>query len=68
MAKPGRIQNKEDAIRLLNLALEHEWAVSFEYIIHAYSMPKGKLFYPDPVLKTATDIRAQTIQIGIDEM
>ena len=68
MAEPGRIQKKEDAIRLLNLALEHEWAVSFEYIIHAYSMPKGKLFYPDPILKTTMDIRAQTIQIGIDEM
>ena len=68
MAKPGRIQNKEDAIRLLNLALEHEWAVSFEYIIHAYSMPKAKLFYYDPILKTNMDARAQTIQIGIDEM
>ena len=68
MAEPGRIQEKEDALRLLNMALEHEWAVSFEYIIHAYSMPKGKLFYPDPILKTTMDARAQTIQIGIDEM
>lgn len=68
MAEPGRIREKEDALRLLNMALEHEWAVSFEYIIHAYSMPKGKFFYPDPILKTTMDARAQTIQIGIDEM
>ena len=64
----GQIQTKGHALQLLNIALEHEWAVSFEYIIHAYSMPKGKLFYHDPVLKTAMDARAQTIQIGIDEM
>lgn len=63
-----KIQTKDNAIQLLNIALEHEWAVSFEYIIHAYSMPKGKLFYHDPILKTAMDARAQTIQIGIDEM
>jgi bacterioferritin (cytochrome b1) len=62
------IQTKEDAIQLLNVALEHEWAVSFEYTIHAYSMPKGKFLYPDPVMKKTTDARAQTIQIGIDEM
>jgi len=68
MQEQGRIQTKEDTIRLLNIALEHEWAVSFEYIIHAYSMPKGKLFYRDPILKTAMDARAQTIQISIDEM
>ncbi len=68
MQEQGRIQTKEDVLRLLNIALEHEWAVSFEYIIHAYSMPKGKLFYHDPILKTAMDTRAQTIQIGIDEM
>jgi len=68
MQEIGRIQTKDNAIQLLNIALEHEWAVSFEYIIHAYSMPKGKLFYHDPVLKTAMDARAQTIQIGIDEM
>ena len=68
MQKIGRIQTKDNAIQLLNIALEHEWAVSFEYIIHAYSMPKGKLFYHDPVLKTEMDARAQTIQIGIDEM
>jgi bacterioferritin (cytochrome b1) len=62
------IQTKEDAIELLNVALEHEWAVSFEYTIHAYSMPKGKFLYQDPVMKKTTDARAQTIQIGIDEM
>jgi len=62
------IKSKDDALRLLNIALEHEWAVSFEYTIHAYSMPKGKFFYQDPVMKTVTDARAQTIQIGIDEM
>jgi bacterioferritin (cytochrome b1) len=63
-----KIQTKDNAIQLLNIALEHEWAVSFEYIIHAYSMPKGKLFYLDPILETEMDARAQTIQIGIDEM
>ena len=62
------IETKEDAIKLLNAALEHEWAVSFEYTIHAYSMPKGKFWYEDPVMKNRTDARAQTIQIGIDEM
>ncbi len=62
------IKNQEDAIKLLNTALEHEWAVSFEYTIHAYSMPKAKFFYEDPIMKHRTDARAQTIQIGIDEM
>jgi len=62
------IETKEDAIKLLNTALEHEWAVSFEYTIHAYSMPKGKFWYQDPVMRNLTDARAQTIQIGIDEM
>lgn len=62
------IETKEDALKLLNIALEHEWAVSFEYTIHAYSMPKGKFFYEDPIMKHKTDVRAQTIQIGIDEM
>jgi bacterioferritin (cytochrome b1) len=62
------IQSQEDAIKLLNIALEHEWAVSFEYLYHAYSFPKGKFFYQDPVLKRRQDVRAQTIQIGIDEM
>ena len=62
------IQSKEDAIQLLNVALEHEWAVSFEYTIHAYSMPKGKFLYQDPIMQKTTDARAQTIQIGIDEM
>jgi len=55
-------------IRLLSAALHHEWAVSFEYVIHAYSMPKGKFLYEDPVMKQTNDARAQTIQIGIDEM
>jgi len=68
MDKIKRIQTKEDAIQLMNIALEHEWAVSFEYTIHAYSMPKGKFFYQDPILKRLQDVRAQTIQIGIDEM
>ena len=62
------IRTKEDAVKLLNVALEHEWAVSFEYLFHAYSYPKGKFFYQDPVLKRRQDVRAQTIQIGIDEM
>jgi len=62
------IKTKEDAIKLMNTALEHEWAVSFEYIIHAYSMPKGKYFYEDPIMEITTDARRQTIQIGIDEM
>ncbi len=68
MEKIKSIQTKEDAIKLLNVALEHEWAVSFEYTIHAYSMPKAKYFYQDPILKRLQDVRAQTIQIGIDEM
>jgi bacterioferritin (cytochrome b1) len=63
-----KIQTKEDAIKLLNIALEHEWAVSFEYLFHAYSFPKGKFFYIDPILRRRQDLRAQTIQIGIDEM
>lgn len=62
------ISNEDDALKFLNIALGHEWAVSFEYVIHAYSMPKGKFFYEDPVMELRTDIRAQTIQIGIDEM
>lgn len=62
------IETKEQAIQLMNKALEHEWAVSIEYLIHAYSFPKGRYFYIDPVMKNRTDIRAQTIQIGIDEM
>ncbi len=62
------IETEEDAIDLMNIALEHEWAVSLEYLIHAYSMPKGKFFYDDPVMKMKTDARRQTIQIGIDEM
>ena len=62
------IESEEDVLKLLNTALEHEWAVSFEYLFHAYSFPKGKFFYPDPILKRRQDVRAQTIQIGIDEM
>jgi bacterioferritin (cytochrome b1) len=68
MEKIRSVKNSDDAVRLLTTALEHEWAVSFEYVIHAYSMPKGQFFYDDPVLKNRTDMRAQTIQIGIDEM
>jgi len=68
MEKVRRIDTEQDAVHLLQIALEHEWAVSFEYTIHAYSMPKGKFFYEDPVMKLPTDARAQTIQIGIDEM
>ena len=68
MEKVRRIDTEEDAVHLLQIALEHEWAVSFEYTIHAYSMPKGKFFYEDPVMKLPFDARAQTIQIGIDEM
>jgi bacterioferritin (cytochrome b1) len=62
------VKTRDDVVRLLSAALEHEWAVSFEYVVHAYSMPKGKILYDDPVLKQRTDARAQSIQIGIDEM
>jgi len=68
MREIGLIQTPEDAIELLNIALKHEWAVSFEYTIHAYSMPKAEFFYQDPVMKIRKDTRAQIIQIGIDEM
>lgn len=68
MKKIKQIKTIEDTIKLLNIALEHEWAVSLEYTIHAYSMPKGQFFYEDPIMKQKTDARAQTIQIGIDEM
>jgi len=68
MQKLGIIKTNVDAIKLLNIALEHEWAVSFEYTIHAYSMPKATYFYQDPVMQVRKDARAQTIQIGIDEM
>lgn len=68
MEKIKEIKTKEDALHLLTIALEHEWAVSFEYIIHAYSMPKAKFFYHDPVMEQKTDARGQAIQIGIDEM
>jgi hypothetical protein len=62
------VKTREDAVHLLAVALHHEWAVSFEYVVHAYSMPKAKFFYEDPILKQTTDVRGQTIQIGIDEM
>lgn len=62
------VKTQDDALTLLTVALEHEWAVSFEYVIHAYSMPKGKFFYDDPILKNPTEARKQTIQISIDEM
>lgn len=68
MEKIRQVKTEGDVLHLLQIALEHEWAVSFEYTIHAYSMPKGKFFYDDPVMKLRTDARAQTIQIGIDEM
>jgi len=69
MKKPDRaVATKVQAVALMNVALEHEWAVSFEYLFHAYSMPKGRHSYEDPYLARRTDIRAQTIQIAIDEM
>ena len=68
MDKIGKVTNPEEALRLLDIALRHEWAVSFEYVIHAYSMPRGKFCYEDPVMRTRTDARSQSIQIGIDEM
>jgi len=68
MDKIKSVKNRDDVVRLLSAALHHEWAVSFEYVIHAYSMPKGKFLYEDPISKQTTDARAQTIQIGIDEM
>lgn len=68
MEKVRQVTSPEEAMHLLEVALRHEWAVSFEYVIHAYSMPKGKFCYEDPVMRCRTDARAQTIQIGIDEM
>ncbi|MCU0244397.1 MAG: hypothetical protein MUE80_06580 [Acidobacteria bacterium] len=68
MDKVRTVKTGADAARLLAAALRHEWAVSFEYVVHAYSMPKGRFLYDDPVLRQRTDARAQTIQIGIDEM
>jgi len=68
MDKIKTVKTRDDVLKLLSTALSHEWAVSFEYVIHAYSIPKGKYFYQDPVLKQRTDVRGQTIQIGIDEM
>jgi bacterioferritin (cytochrome b1) len=68
MEKIKSVKTRDDVLKLLTTALAHEWAVSFEYVIHAYSIPKGKYFYEDPILKQRTDVRGQTIQIGIDEM
>jgi len=68
MEKIKMIDTHEDLLKYLTVALEHEWAVSIEYLYHAYSMPKGKFFYDDPVMKQRNDVRGQTIQIGIDEM
>jgi bacterioferritin (cytochrome b1) len=68
MEKIKKIDTASDAIHLMEVALAHEWAVTFEYLVHAYSMPKGKFFYEDPIMKQKIDIRGQTIQIGIDEM
>ena len=68
MEKIKSVKTRDDVLKLLTTALTHEWAVSFEYVIHAYSIPKGKYFYEDPILKQRTDVRGQTIQIGIDEM
>ncbi len=68
MEKVRTVKTRDDVVRLLTIALRHEWAVSFEYVIHAYSIPKGRYLYEDPVLKQRTDVRAQTIQIGVDEM
>lgn len=66
MEKIKAVKTHDDVVKLLSAALEHEWAVSFEYVVHAYSMPKGKFLYDDPVLEQRTDARAQSIQIGID--
>lgn len=63
-----KIDTHGDLLRYLTIALEHEWAVSIEYLYHAYAMPKGKFFYEDPILKLGNDVRGQWIQIGIDEM
>jgi bacterioferritin (cytochrome b1) len=68
MEKIRSVRTRDDVLKLLEAALAHEWAVSFEYVIHAYSIPKAKYYYEDPVLKQRTDVRGQTIQIGIDEM
>ncbi|MGZ4887099.1 MAG: ferritin-like domain-containing protein [Candidatus Aminicenantales bacterium] len=68
MEKIKSVKTRDDILKLLATALAHEWAVSFEYVIHAYSIPKGKYFYEDPILKQRTDLRWQIIQIGIDEM
>lgn len=68
MEKTEHIASQEDTIKLLNIALKHEWAVNLESSIHTYSMPKGKFFYEDLLTKRKTDIRAQTIQIGSREM
>ena len=68
MEKFYEIDDREGLIKYLNMALEHEWAVSFEYVVHAYSMPKAKYFYNDPVMDDRFAVRAKTIQIVMDEM
>jgi len=68
MEKIKKVFNEPEVIKLLTIALEHEWAVSLEYLIHAYSMPKARFFYLDPVMAISTDVRAQIIQVAIDEM
>src|SRR4030042_1705370 len=65
MDKINSVRNRDDVLRLLSAALRHEWAVSFEYVIHAYSMPKGKYFYDDPVLRQGTALsRSPGIERG----
>ena len=68
MERFSKIDTHGDLLKYLTIALEHEWAVSIEYLYHAYAMPKGKFFYEDPVMKLRTDVRGQWIQITIDEM
>lgn len=68
MERFAKIDTHEDLLRYLTIALEHEWAVSIEYLFHAYATPKAKFFYEDPVLLLRADVRGQWIQIAIDEM
>lgn len=68
MEKIKKIKDGQDVLKLLTVAIEHEWAVSLEYLIHAYSMPKARFFYQDPIMEISMDIRSQVIQIGLDEM
>jgi len=68
MERFAAIETPVELLEYLTTALEHEWAVSIEYLYHAYAMPKGGFFYEDPVMRLATDVRGQWIQITIDEM